>query len=194
MSWPSPQDGGGHPNPPPAPPRSREERAARALRALPPPPGPPPGMGAIRAFAPPVPRRDHTVLIVTLALGVSLLLCCGLGTTGFGGLVYSAYRSMQNDAVHTVDTYLSDLRNGQYSAAYGRLCADAKAGRSIDDFARAELDAGQVREYRVDSDIKVGNDGDWMVTAEVQRAGHTERTEDFPVVFDTSNTPLVCPL
>lgn len=194
MSWQTPWDGGGRPNPPPAPPSSREERAAKALRALPPPPGPPPGMGAIPAFTPPVPRRDHTVLIVTLALGVTLLLCCGLGTAGFGGLVYSAYRTMQSDAVHTVDTYLGDLHNGQYTAAYGRLCSDAKAGRSIDDFAQAEQEAGQVTEYRVGSDIKVGNDGDWLVTAEVLRAGHTERAEEFPVVFDNSNTPLVCPL
>jgi hypothetical protein len=175
------------------PPSGREEREARALRALPPPPNPPPGMGAIPAFAPPVPRRDHTVLIVTLALGVTLLLCCGLGTTGVVGVVYSAYRSMQSDAVQTVDGYLGDLRNGQYTSAYGRLCSEVKAGRSVSDFTSAEQQAGQVTTYRVGSEIKAGEDGDWVVTAEVVRAGQAEHTEDFPVVFDKSNKPLVCP-
>ena len=175
------------------PPSGREEREARALRALPPPPKPPPGMGAIPAFAPPVPRRDHTVLIVSLVLGVSLLLCCGLGTTGFVGVVYSAYRSMQSDAVQTVDNYLGDLRNGQYTSAYGRLCSEVTAGRSVADFTRAEQEAGQVTAYQVGSEIKAGKDGDWVVTAEVARAGQTEHTEDFPVVFGKSNTPLVCP-
>jgi hypothetical protein len=163
------------------------------LLALPPPPGPPPGMGAIPSFAPPVPKRDHTVLIVSLVLGVCLLLCCGVGTTGFIGVVYGAYRTMQSDAVSTVDTYLSELRNGQYTEAYNRLCSRARVNQSITEFAQSEQQAGQITSYRVGTDIKVGQDGEWIVTAEIARTDGTQQVQNFPVVFDDSNTAQVCP-
>lgn len=171
----------------------REGKALRALRALPPPPSPPPGMGAAPAFAPPVPRRDRTVLIVSLVLGVTLLVCCGGGVTGVGGFFYYAYRTVQNDAVDAVDGYLGELRSGQYAAAYNRLCTEARVGRSVDRFTTEAQRAGQILSYRVGSTMEVTDDGGWAVVADVTRQGKAARPETYPVVFNDANVATVCP-
>ena len=180
--------------PPPARVSERQARAERALRALPPPPRPPAGMGAVPAFAPPVPRRNRTVLIVSLVLGATLLLCCGGGVSGVGGLVYFTYSRQQDDAMTSVETYLGDLRAGRYEQAYGRLCYQARSVRSADEFAARQRAAGQVTGFRIDEEIQVGQDSDWLLTAQVTRAGNAPRTETFPVTFDDdTNTATVCP-
>jgi hypothetical protein len=39
----------------------------------------------------------------------------------------------------------------------------------------------------------VGQDGEWIVTAEIARTDGTQQVQNFPVVFDDSNTAQVCP-
>jgi hypothetical protein len=159
---------------------------------LPPPPLPPPGMGAIRIFAPPVPRRNHTVLIVVSVLGAFLLVVCAGGAL-LSGVVYSAYRGMQHDAIDNVDGYLGDLRGGRFTAAYDRLCPEVANQRSVTEFARSQQAEGAVVRYTIDREIKVDDDGDWVVTASVTRAELPARIEYFRIEFDHANTPRVCP-
>ena len=208
MTWVPPSSGdysGGYrPAPPGGPPYSAppgppvkvsegEARKERALRALPPPPRPPAGMGAVPAFAPPVPRPNRTVLIVSLVLGATLLLCCGGGVFGVGGLLYYSYNSQQDRATAEVQSYLGDLQAGRYPQAYGRLCAEARVDRSADAFAQDEQTAGQVVGYQISDRIRVDQDRNWVVTAQVSRQGGAPRAELFPVVFETGSTASVCP-
>jgi hypothetical protein len=183
--------GPGAPGGPPAAMSERERRADRALRALPPPPHPPPGMGAVPAFAPPVPRPNRTALIVSLVLGATLLLCCGGGVTGIGGLFYYFTDVVKKDAVAAVDGYLSDLSSGEFQSAYSRLCVDARTARSIDRFT-AEEQRAQVLRYRVKPEIR-SQDGALVVTADVTRGSGVTRSESFPVIYDDANSARVCP-
>ncbi|SHN25486.1 hypothetical protein [Cryptosporangium aurantiacum] len=185
--------GTGMPGGPPVAVSEREIRAERALRALPPPPSPPPGMGAVPAFAPPVPRANRTVLIVSLVLGATLLLCCGGGVFGVGGLFYYSYNTLQDDAVATVEGYLGDLQAGRYPQAYDRLCVEAKAQRSLDAFTGEQESAGQVTSYQVGSDIEVDQESNWLVTAQVVRQGGASGSETFPIVFNDANAAQICP-
>jgi len=178
---------------PAAPVKEREARAERALRALAPPPSPPPGMGAVPAFAPPVPRPNRTVLIVSLVLGATLLLCCGGGVFGVGGLFYYGYNTLQGDAVTVVESYLGDLQAGRYEQAYGRLCAESRAERSVTRFTEDEQSAGRVATFRVSDEIQVDQDNNWVLTAQVARQGNTLQPELFPVTFDDAGTAQICP-
>ncbi|MFG1921609.1 hypothetical protein [Cryptosporangium sp. NPDC048952] len=173
--------------------KERELRRERALRALPPPPTAPPGMGAKPAFAPPVPRPNRTVLIVSLVLGVTLLLCCGGGVGGFGGLLYYSYNQQRDSAVDAVRSYLGDLQGGRYQQAYGRLCLETRSDRSLDEFADAEEVAGQIATFQVSDQLRADPDGNWVVTAVVARQGASSRSEYFPVVFESGGTATVCP-
>jgi hypothetical protein len=149
-------------------------------------------MGAIRTFAPPVPRRDHTLLIVTSVLGAFLLLFC-LGGSVLAGFVYHAYRGMQSQAADNVDGYLGDLRGGRFQAAYARLCPEVADQRSVTEFARREQSVGEVVQYTVDREVKVDESGHWVVTASVTRAQLPARVEYFRIEFGDANKPLVCP-
>ncbi|TQS40787.1 hypothetical protein [Cryptosporangium phraense] len=201
MTWVPPSSGGYSQQPyvppayqPPPPVRSeREQKRERALRALPPPPTPPPGMGARPAFAPPVPRPTRTVLIVSLGLGATLLICCGGSVFGVGGLFYYGYNTLQKDAVATVDGYLGDLRDGRYQQAYARLCLSERQQRSLDDFTRDERATGQVTTYTVGDDIEVDQNSNWVITAQVAREGSSAGPERFPVNFDDANAARICP-
>ncbi|WP_344653140.1 hypothetical protein [Cryptosporangium japonicum] len=150
-------------------------------------------MGAKPAFAPPVPRRSHTVLIVSLVVGAVLLVCGGGGVTVVGGLFYVTYDNAQNSAVDAVETYLGDLRDGRYQQAYGRLCLEARSDRSLDEFTQAEQTAGQVVSYTIEDRVGNDQDGNWVLTAQVSRQGNPPRSELFPVTFATGNTAQVCP-
>ncbi|MFI5954824.1 hypothetical protein [Cryptosporangium sp. NPDC051539] len=179
--------------PPPVALSEREQKRERALRALPPPPPPPPGMGARPAFAPPAPRPTRTVLIVSLVLGATLLLCCGGSVFGVGGLFWYGYNTLQSDAVAAVDGYLGDLRDGRYQQAYGRLCLSERQQRTLDDFTRDEQATGQVTSFQVGDDIQVDQDSDWVITAQVARRGGAPGPESFPVNFDDANAARICP-
>ncbi|EXG80453.1 hypothetical protein [Cryptosporangium arvum] len=171
----------------------REARRQRALRALPPPPSAPAGMGAVPAFAPPMPRPNRTVLIVSLVLGATLLLCCGGGVGGVGGLLYYTYENQRDDAVTAVQSYLGDLQNARYDQAYGRLCAEARSERSLGEFTEAEQVAGQVGSFAVSDQPQTDQDGNWVVAAQVTRQGNSVRSELFPVTFESGSTVSVCP-
>ncbi|GAA3387861.1 hypothetical protein [Cryptosporangium minutisporangium] len=149
-------------------------------------------MGAVPAFAPPVPRPNRTVLIVSLVLGATLLLCCGGGVTGIGGLVWYGYDTLQKDAVGTVEAYLGDLQAGRYPQAYSRLCAEEKVERTLTEFT-GEEETARVTEYQVGSDIEVDAENNWLVTARVARQGNSSRQETFPVLFDDTNAAVICP-
>lgn len=185
--------GGGGQGKPPTKRSEREARAERALRALPPPPNPPAGMGAVAVFTPPVPRPNRTVLIVSLVLGATLLLCCGGGVFGIGGLAYVSYTNEKERAQDVVQSYLGDLQGGRFPQAYDRLCTEARAERSVDEFAADERTAGQVAGFSVSDKVQTDEGGNWVLSARVSRQGNAARTELFPIVFEGDSGAQVCP-
>jgi hypothetical protein len=150
-------------------------------------------MGAVPAFAPPVPRPNRTVLIVSLVVGVTLLVCCGGGVFGVGGLFYYTYNTAQDRAQTEVETYLGDLQAGRFPQAYARLCDEARAERSVNEFTEDEQAAGQVVSYQVSDRVQVDQDSNWVLTAQVTRQGTTVGPELFPVIFESGNTAEICP-
>jgi hypothetical protein len=108
----------------------------------------PPGYG----YGAPPPRRRNgrKILFVVLAVVFVLLATCGIGG-------YALYRSQLKVNADKVNDFLGDMRDQNYSAAYGQLCANDRAQGSSSEFAAAAKAARDANRGVQDFDIKSVN-------------------------------------
>ena len=123
-------------------------------------------------MAPPTDRDAKTVWIRVGVSAFLLLLCCVGGVGGLGVVLAGTSKQLEAQARTVVDHYLGDLRDDDYSAAYGLLCKSTTDSLSEEAFTVRERQR-QVADYTVDS---VQSDSELVVTATVTSAqGANER-------------------
>jgi hypothetical protein len=145
-------------------------------------PVPPPGPGVRAPFASPPTERDRKRMWIGLSVGAALLvLCCGGGIVGFGGLVVARTRALPREAVAVVDQYLSGLRDGDYKQAYDQLCGQRRAQESLAGFTARQRDLPGLDEYTIGQPRILGSEV--VVRAQIERGGGI-RTEEFGLIED----------
>jgi hypothetical protein len=145
------------------------------------PPPPPPGPGVRVPFAAPPAERDRRRMWITLGVGGALLaLCCVGGIFGIGALVVQTSRNLTSEATQVVGGYLGALRQGNYQAAYNRLCERLQGQVSVDRFESSEAAKPRVTDYSLDQPRPQGSVV--LVQTEVTRAGGEHETPEFQLV------------
>ena len=115
-----------------------------------PAPPPPAGPGVQPPFAAPPIDADRTRLWVGLGVGAAaLVLCCVGGAVGFGGLVVTSVKAVNEQATVTVDRYLGALAERRYDDAYDLLCDERQRDESVAEFTRRVGQGPQVTSYTV---------------------------------------------
>jgi hypothetical protein len=119
-------------------------------RGVTPPPYGPPSMVPFPSV-PPFPqqpvRRSHTLRNVLIIVGVVVVLCCGGGITA-GVWLFNRGLSDLKPAEDTTNAFVSDLESDRYSAAYGLLCASARADFTLDRFSQGVQSQPHIRGHR----------------------------------------------
>lgn len=111
---------------------------------------PPAGPGVQPPFAAPPIDGDRTRVWVGFGVGAAaLLLCCVGGVAGFGGLMVTGVRAVNEQAQATVRNYLDALSEERFDEAYGLLCDSAQDDESPQEFADRVSDEPQVSEFTV---------------------------------------------
>lgn len=122
-----------------------------------PPPGyaPPPGYGTAPAYGPrpgpgfnpyqaPLPKRGGFTRLLWILCTVGLLVLGGCGV----GIYYLAHTLSRN--ADAANSFLRDVRDQRFEAAYGRLCPAQRAAEPSTVFVSA-LQAAVARNHRVTS-------------------------------------------
>lgn len=141
---------------PPSPPAPGAPPSPPAVPGVPPPPPlpgvppPPPGPGVHPPFvAPPTDgARQRRLLALGLAGAAALLLCVG-GLFGIGGLFVFGSQAILDQARTAVTDYLTDLQNGDYPAAYARLCDAEQQRLGQDRFVRSQQTQPRITSFEV---------------------------------------------
>jgi hypothetical protein len=131
-------------------------------------------------------------------IGVPLLMCgvCLGLFAGIGGFAYLGYRLDKADAVAALTDYLDDVKARNYPAAYDRLCDEARAGVTREDYAQrfrpplpVSFRIGEVS--MADRDAESGYD----IAVELQLDDGQARTESYFVFSKASDIDryYVCP-
>jgi hypothetical protein len=162
-----PPEPGQQPEPPahPEPSAQPEPPAQHEPTAQPYPGGPPPAWqhpqpypgqpypgqpypGAQPGFGYPPPRKSRALKITLIILGLLVVVCGLFGIGGFvlfKGIVGEAIGPVRDDA----GAFLSDLRDGNTSGAYSRLCSDTRSRFTEEQFAAGVAAQPKIRSYRI---------------------------------------------
>jgi hypothetical protein len=132
---------------------------------------------------PPPPKRRSTLRIVLIVVAVVLAVCC-LGGGGVGFWLYRTYQNSAGPARETTVSYVDEVRAGDYTAAYGRLCAKVRAVTSQEEFARIQSAQLKVTSYEI-SGVSVSN-----YNGRVQAAVTARMTQETGATF-VQTFPLV---
>jgi hypothetical protein len=145
---------------------------------------PPPGPGVQPPFvAPPTDgARQRRWLAWGLASGAALLLCVG-GLLGLGGLVVFGTQMIVDQSRAAVTEHLTAVQNGEYEAAYDRLCDSTRSRVSKDAYRRSlEAEPG-ITSFTVNDPIITDQ---IIVPTEVSYEDGTAATVRFLLEQDTS--------
>jgi hypothetical protein len=177
------------PGPPPGGAPTGPAAGADAAGVPPPPPGP----GVRVPFGAPPGERDRRRLWIGLGVGGGLLgLCCVAGVLGTGAVLVQTGNDMRRQATLVVDRYLLDLRESDYSSAFGRYCSALRAQTSFAEFETAEERRTPVSSYTLGKPRPSGS-AIW-VRAEVVRKDGQRQTPDFKLVQEgeTATSLKIC--
>jgi hypothetical protein len=145
-------------------------------------PPPPAGPGVQPPFAAPPIDADRTRLWVGLGVGAAaLVLCCVGGVVGFGGLVVTGVKALNEQATVTVDRYLGALAERRYDDAYDLLCDERQRDESVAEFTRRVAQGPQVTSYTV-GEPQINRE--IVVPADVRYDGGDERDLQFVLQQD----------
>ncbi|WBB65541.1 DUF4878 domain-containing protein [Micromonospora sp. WMMD812] len=125
-------------------------------------------------------RTGRTVLIV---VAVILALCCVGGAVG-GFFLYGFYRDNAGPAREAATTYVDDVRAGNYQVAYGRLCTEARAATTQEEFVRIQSAQPKIRSYETVG-VNVSNVNGQIradVSMRMVRESGAQVTQVFPLV------------
>jgi hypothetical protein len=95
-----------------------------------------------------MPRRRNTLRNVLIIVGVLVVLCCGGAVIG-GVFLVKAGLSAIRPAQDATDAFVTDLESGNYSGAYGRLCAGTRSEFTEDRFSRGVQAQPHIRGHRL---------------------------------------------
>jgi hypothetical protein len=131
---------------------------------------------------PPPPRPRRTLRIVLIIVGIVLVVCCGGGGVGVYFLVKGVSKATA-PARAAVDSFVTDLEQGNTSGAYALLCADARQQFTQDQFNQA-VAAQPVKSHSI-SGVNVLNSNGHVsanVTAQLTSDAGATQTRVIPVV------------
>jgi hypothetical protein len=80
------------------------------------------------------PPKSHTLRTVLIIVGAVLVLCCGGGVIGAFHLFHAVSKATTPPRDAT-DEFVTDLENGNNTAAYGMLCSDTQSAFTLSAFA-----------------------------------------------------------
>jgi hypothetical protein len=159
--------------------------SAPAVVAPPPPPGP----GVQVPFIAPPTERDRKRMWIGLGIGAAaLVLVCVGGLFAIGALAVSEQNAVPAEATTVVTTYLTSIQAGNYTRAYGRLCAALRQQETEAQFARRIQTRGKLITYSLGDPTQVGS----HVHVESNEQWQTDGfgTRDYSLVEDTSASAL----
>jgi hypothetical protein len=178
--WPPPGQSDPHHLPPVAPGRATQ----------------PPHRGYGQPDGPPPRRSATTGVWIGVAVVVVLCLCLGVAGGIGGGVLYLGHRQDKTDAVNSLQAYLEYVGLKNYPAAYDRLCDEAKAGVSREEYAQ-RFPPPRLMSFLIKDVSTATRDGEegYNVKVELRLESGRTRTETY-FVFSTSSdtdTYYVCP-
>jgi hypothetical protein len=150
----------------------------QSAQPLPPQPQPPfpPGYGAGAGYGfgePPQKPKRTWLKVLLIVIAVVLLLCCGAGAF----VVYAVKKGI--DAVEPLsrtDSFMKALKNGDTTAAWGRLCTDTQAEFPQPKFDEFVKQQPKILSYRVNT-TGIGS-GQQNLTVTVEITSDTGGTEN----------------
>ncbi|HIW61111.1 MAG TPA: hypothetical protein H9881_01520 [Candidatus Stackebrandtia excrementipullorum] len=127
-------------------------------------------LGTPVPFAAPPRDRDSTRLAVTIIASVfAVVLLCGGGVVGLGLALASAGEAMATQAHDAADTFMQDIADEDFSAAYDSMCEPLKEELTEEEFT-AEWDALNIETYET-GDAYDTLDGTLRVPVEARSPG-----------------------
>jgi hypothetical protein len=131
-----------------------------------------PGWSGEPQMPPPVPKKSHTLRTVLIVVGIVLVLCCGGAVVG-GVFLFHGLSKTTAPPRAAADKFITDLENGDTSAAYDLLCAGTRSAFTEDAFTQ-----GVAGQPKISSHSIKGVD---VVTS----AGHTSATVEADLTTGT---------
>jgi hypothetical protein len=110
---------------------------------------------------------------VIIVVAVVALLCCA-GAVGGGFWLFSTVQGVTSPARDAATAYLDDVRAGDHSAAYARLCQRLRDRSTEEEFTRARRTEPPLGRYRV-TDTTVNTDNGVSRAEVTVTAGGQER-------------------
>jgi hypothetical protein len=83
---------------------------------------------------PPVPPKSHTLRTILIIVGAVLVLCCAGAVVGGVYLFHGVSKATAPPRAAT-DEFVTDLENGDMTAAYGMLCSGTRSAFTSSTFA-----------------------------------------------------------
>jgi hypothetical protein len=96
--------------------------------------------------------------VLLLVVGLTLFVCC-VGAAGLGAWNYQSIRRAAGPAQQAADRFLGDVRSGDQSGAYDRLCADTRARWSRPQFALRVSTPPTINRYAIENVKITSKDG-----------------------------------
>ncbi|HET6212901.1 MAG TPA: hypothetical protein VFE14_08525 [Micromonosporaceae bacterium] len=139
--------------------------------------------------APAQPTRSRsTTRIVLIVVGSVLAVCCLCGIAG-GIYLYNTYNNSAGPARAATRAYLDDVLAGNYSGAYGQLCARTRATTSEAEYTRIQRAQVKITKYDLVG-VTIGNYNGRTgatVTARLTQDTGAEFTQTFPLVKENGD-------
>jgi hypothetical protein len=136
----------------------------------------PPGYGAGPGYGfggPPQKPKRTWLKVLLIVIAVVLLLCCGAGAF----TVYAVKKGIDTvEPLSRTDSFMKDLKNGDATAAWGRLCTDAQAEFPQPKFDQFVQQQPKILSYRVKGTGK--GSGQERLTVTVEITSDTGGTEN----------------
>jgi hypothetical protein len=97
---------------------------------------------------PPPPQKSKTLRTVLIVVGSVLLLCCIGGVVG-GVFLYKGVKTSVAPVQDAADEFVTDLEQGDTSAAYALLCQDTRSAFSPTTFAAGVSSQPKISSHKI---------------------------------------------